>query len=87
MSKLFLGVDGGGSKTELCVADGSGKTLLTLNGGATSFKSVGNAAAFANMRELVRQMERAGFRAEHIQRSVWGMSGCDTPADRVVYEA
>ena len=51
MSKLFLGVDGGGSKTELCVADGSGKTLLTLNGGATSFKSVGNAAAFANMRE------------------------------------
>ena len=44
MSKLFLGVDGGGSKTELCVADGSGKTLLTLNGGATSFMSVGNAA-------------------------------------------
>ena len=35
MSKLFLGVDGGGSKTELCVADGSGKILLTLNGGAT----------------------------------------------------
>lgn len=87
MSKLYLGVDGGGSKTELCVADGSGKTVLTLNGGPTSFKSVGNAAAFANMRELVRQMERAGIRAEHIQRSVWGMSGCDTPEDRVVYEA
>lgn len=87
MSKFYLGVDGGGSKTELCVADGNGKTVLTLNGGPTSFKSVGNAAAFANMRELVRQMERSGIRAEHIQRSVWGMSGCDTPGDRVVYEA
>ena len=87
MSKLYLGVDGGGSKTELCVSDGSGKALLTLNGGPTSFKSVGNAAAFANMRELVRQLERAGYRPEHITRSVWGMSGCDTPEDRVVYEA
>lgn len=87
MSKLYLGVDGGGSKTELCAADGSGKIVLTLNGGATSFKSVGNAAAFANMRELVRQMERSGIRPEHIHRGVWGMSGCDTPEDRVVYEA
>ena len=87
MSKLYLGVDGGGSKTELCVADGEGKVLLTLYGGPTSFKSVGNAAAFANMRELVRRMESAGIRASHLTGSVWGMSGCDTPADRVVYEA
>ena len=87
MSKFYLGVDGGGSKTELCVADGSGKTVLSLSGGATSFKSIGNAAAFANMRELVRQIDRAGIRPEHIQRGVWGMSGCDTPEDRVVYEA
>ena len=87
MSKLYLSVDGGGTKTELCVADGEGKILLSLAGGATSFKSVGNAAAFANMRELVRRMENSGIRANHITKSVWGMSGCDTPEDRVVYEA
>ena len=69
MSKLYLGVDGGGSKTELCVADGEGKVLLTLSGGATSFKSVGNAAAFANMRDLVRRMENFGIRASHVTRS------------------
>ena len=57
------------------IAAASLLALAQLNGGATSFKSVGNAAAFANMRELVRQMERAGFRAEHIQRSVWGIIG------------
>ena len=87
MSKLYLSVDGGGTKTELCVAEGDGKILLSLAGGATSFKSVGNAAAFANMRELVRRMENSGIRASHITKSVWGMSGCDTPEDRVVYEA
>lgn len=87
MSKLYLSVDGGGTKTELCVVDGDGKILLSLAGGATSFKSVGNAAAFANMRELVRRMENSGIRASHITKSVWGMSGCDTPEDRVVYEA
>ena len=87
MSKLYLGVDGGGSKTELCVADGEGKVLLTLSGGATSFKSVGNATAFANMRDLVRRMENFGIRAGHVTRGIWGMSGCDTPEDRLVYEA
>ena len=87
MNKLYLGVDGGGTKTELIVTDGEGKELLSLSGGATSFKSVGNAAAFSNMRDLVRRMENFGIRAGHVTKSVWGMSGCDTPEDRLVYEA
>lgn len=87
MVGYYLGVDGGGSRTELRIADEQGSELLCLHGGPTSFKSVGNAAAFNNMRELVRQMEMAGFRARLVRRSVWGMSGCDTPEDQLVYEA
>lgn len=87
MKKYYLSVDGGGSFTELCVADDQGQVLFTLTGGSTSFKSVGNPTAFANLRELARQLEARGVRPEEVIRSVWGMSGCDTPEDQTVYEA
>lgn len=87
MKKYYLSVDGGGSFTEFCVADEQGQVLFTLTGGATSFKSVGNPTAFANLRDLVRQLEAKGVHPEEVICGVWGMSGCDTPEDQAVYEA
>ena len=87
MTNLYLGVYGGGTRTELRVADEEGRELLCLRGGPTSYKAVGNAAAFANMRDLARQMESLGIRPRLLTRGVWGISGCDTPQDQTVYEA
>lgn len=87
MTNLYLGVNGGGLRTELRVADEEGRELACLQGGPTSFKAVGNAAAFANMRDLARQMEGLGIRSRLITRGVWGISGCDTPQDRTIYQA
>ena len=87
MTKLYLGVYGGGNRTELRVADEEGRELLCLRGGPTSYKAVGNAAAFANMRDLARQMETLGIRPRLLTRAVWGISGCDTPQDQTIYEA
>ena len=87
MTRLYLGVNGNGSWTEFRVADEQGKEVLCLQGGPTSFKAVGNAKAFGNLRDLTRRMEMAGVRPRLISRSVWGMSGCDTPEDQMVYEA
>ena len=56
MTRLYLGVNGNGSWTELRVADEQGREVLCLRGGPTSFKAEGNAKAFANMRELTRRM-------------------------------
>ena len=87
MTKLYLGVNGGGTRTELLVVDEAGQEVLSLQGGPTSFKAVGNAKAFNNMRELVRRMELAGIRTRLLTHSVWGISGCDTPQDQMVCEA
>ena len=87
MKRYYLSVDGGGSFTEMCVADEHGQVLFTLTGGSTSFKSVGNPTAFANLRELARQLEIRGIRPDELICGVWGMSGCDTPEDQMVYEA
>lgn len=87
MMKYYLGVNGGGSQTELRVADGQGREVLCLQGGPTSFKAVGNAKAFSNMRELAHRMELAGVRPRLVCYGVWGMSGCDTPEDHTVYGA
>lgn len=87
MTKHYLGVYGSGTHTDLLVVDDQGREVLNLHGSTISFKAVGNAKAFSNMRELTRQMEMAGIRPRAIARSVWGISGCDTPGDLKVCEA
>lgn len=87
MTKLYLGVYASGTQTDFLVVDEDGKEVLSLHGATISFKAVGNAKAFATMRELTRQMEMAGIRPRLLARSVWGISGCDTPEDHRVCEA
>lgn len=87
MTKLYLGVYASGTHTDFLVVDENGKEVLCLHGATISFKAVGNAKAFSTMRELTRQMEMAGIRPRLLARSVWGISGCDTPEDQRVCEA
>ena len=49
MSEYYLSVDGGGTKTELLLRSPDGSEQLRVKSGPSSVKSVGEAAARANL--------------------------------------
>lgn len=81
MGRYFLAVDGGGSTTEFCVSDENGSILYFVTSGPSSHKAVGKEAAFNNLREGLRALEKKGVHQEEFIFSVWGLSGFDTPKD------
>lgn len=83
----YLSVDGGGTSTTLLAADADGRELTRAVVGSASFKAVGPAAAAANMARGLDALAAAGFPAAGAAASVWGLSGCDSPADQAAYQA
>ena len=83
----YLSVDGGGTSTTLLTADESGRELARVTVASTSFKAVGNEAARAHIREGLAALKAAGFPAAGAEAGIWGLSGCDSPADRAAYRA
>ena len=83
----YLSVDGGGTSTTLLAADESGQELARVTVASTSFKAVGREAARAHIREGLAALEAAGFPAAGAEAGIWGLSGCDSPADRAGYRA
>ncbi|WP_165053238.1 MULTISPECIES: BadF/BadG/BcrA/BcrD ATPase family protein [unclassified Adlercreutzia] len=87
---LLLAVDGGGSSTELLLADAEGAELARFQVGSTSFKSVGPDAARAEIgegvRRLRRELDEQGAALADV-RGVWGLSGCDSAADAAAYRS
>ncbi len=79
---LFLGVDGGGSKTIACVADRAGRVLGAGRGGGSNFQVVGeDCAAEAIRLAIARAMERAGVSAGTIVAAGFGLCGADRAVD------
>ena len=87
MSGYLLGVDGGGTFTEFCVAEETGAVLFSVFSGSASYKSVGREAALDHIRNGLEQIGDRGIAPAHIRMGVWGLSGCDTPEDQAAYEA
>jgi N-acetylglucosamine kinase-like BadF-type ATPase len=81
---LYLGLDGGATKTAAAVVDEAGRTIGAAIGGASSYKSLGLAAA---ARELASVAARAVTEASAGQQAqigvlVAGVSDVDTAQDR-----
>lgn len=53
---FFIGVDGGGTKTEAVCCDQSGNTLFTLTGPSTNPRSLGFPQAVSNLSELLTDL-------------------------------
>ena len=89
MAQYLLSVDGGGTSSEFLLTDASGGELLRFFVGSTSKKSIGAEGAQANIaagvRQLFAHMERLGDDEAQV-RGIWGLSGCDSAADREEYE-
>lgn len=81
MANYLLSVDGGGTKTELCVSSREGDILDRVIVGCSNYKSVGLETVEINLREGMGLLREKGFLPENMDYSVWGISGCDSDHD------
>lgn len=79
---VFLGVDGGGSKTLAVLVDESGQCLGVGLGGPGNFQGPGVEKARLAVKESIDQaLSQAGMEFNNIRGAYFGMAGADRPAD------
>jgi N-acetylmuramic acid 6-phosphate etherase len=83
--ELYLGLDGGGSRTRAVVVDGNLEILGRAESGASNYLRVGIAAATAALTESISgALERAGRQIDDLAWAYCGIAGSDHPAHRDV---
>src|SRR5262245_39073929 len=86
MSELVVGVDGGGSKTQVIVADGRGQELADLTGAASAIRP-GEAQHSAEViGALVRDTLQLAEREERPRALVVGVAGAGRENERRALE-
>lgn len=74
--QLFLGVDGGGTKTNVVLMDGSGEVVSEASGGPSNPLRVGVETAVANItKALNKACDDAGFSRTDIVAATLGLAG------------
>jgi N-acetylglucosamine kinase-like BadF-type ATPase len=79
---VVLGVDGGGSKTEVMVADLDGECLAVGRSGGSNWEGVGHDAAVEQIAvALDEALASAGLHRGDVVASAFGLAGIDWPSD------
>lgn len=79
---VVVGVDGGGTSTEVAVADLSGAVLATVSAGGSNHESIGLDAMAAVIDSAVEAALRsAGASRADVAAAVFGLAGVDWPSD------
>ena len=86
--EYVLGVDGGGSRTTILIADLCGNEISRVVAGATSYKSVGKEKAVENLNEGVfKAIAKLKFPEKvYFKSSCFGFAGNDASRDFSVYK-
>lgn len=80
---MYIGIDGGGTKTAGVVVAHNGHLLARLQVGSTNPNAVGETAARSRLAELIHTLlTEAGAVRDQVQGIGLGMSGVGRPADR-----
>ena len=82
-----IGIDGGGTKTRLCVTDESGKTVCEAAGGGSSLTSLSAARVEENLRGVLGAAFRKGIREEDCAALCLGSAGAMDEGVRARLEA
>jgi len=83
VKRYFLGVDGGGSKTNVTCIDEEKKVVGEGTSGSTNFNSVGREKASQHLREaILSALKAAGVPEDQVAGICLSMSGVDRPADK-----
>lgn len=82
-SKLYMGVDGGGSSTSACVLDGNKRVLGRAKTSASNWNSVGKEhAREAIISAITQALGFAGKSKTKVLGICLGLSGCDRAQDK-----
>jgi len=82
-----LGLDGGGSKTTIQIADTGGKVLIQNKSGSCNYKSVGKKIAENNINEaILDSVEKMGAPDIIFKSACFGLAGNDTDEDMQIYK-
>jgi N-acetylglucosamine kinase-like BadF-type ATPase len=88
MTDVVLGIDGGGTKTDVAVASLDGTTLSLVRTGPTNWEGVGLEAMFTTLEAgVAAALDRAEVGADRIAAAVFALAGCDWPSDAVRLES
>lgn len=80
---LFMGLDGGASKTECAIGRPDGFEPIVARGGPSNHEGIGYEAVARNVAEVVqRALDSAGVIATDIRGACFAMGGMDLPPDR-----
>lgn len=83
MAELYVGVDGGGTKTNGVLVDAAGKVLAQLRGASTNLHAVGRDVARARLCTLVDDLlAQAGAAGRDLAAIGLGMSGVGRPEEQ-----
>lgn len=91
MTRLFLGVDGGATKTQAAIVDEGGRLLGVGSGGPSNFDDVGQAQAQANVLQATAAALRmaevdAPPGAGEVSAAFLGLAGVVSDADRAIVQ-
>eukprot|EP01129_Flabellula_baltica_P009928 TRINITY_DN4139_c0_g1_i1.p1 TRINITY_DN4139_c0_g1~~TRINITY_DN4139_c0_g1_i1.p1 ORF type:complete len:380 (+),score=89.16 TRINITY_DN4139_c0_g1_i1:50-1189(+) len=79
----FIGVDGGGTKTELVLIDSEGSVVSRIVCGSSNRNSVGEDQTKENLRNGLKVLlDNANIPADHVNVVWFSMSGVDRPTDK-----
>lgn len=83
---IWVSVDGGGTKTQVCAGDATGRVLFDETFGGINYKSSG----IENVKQMLNAAVRrllfvTGSQLKDIMGMVMGISGCDTEEDLHLY--
>lgn len=82
----FLGIDGGGSKTDCLLVDGWGQSLAAASGGGSSYRQHGKDGVVKSLQELSGQcLRKAGLSLEQINGVCIGLPLFDENAANDAY--
>jgi N-acetylglucosamine kinase-like BadF-type ATPase len=87
MTELYLGIDGGGTKTEVICCTADGTQVGTGLSGPTNLTSTNTGAASFNLKEAVRQALEHAPADSTVVCAAMGLAGMDTPEEyRMAYD-
>ena len=88
MSNLFLGIDGGGTKTLALIADESGNVIGRGSAESSNYHAIGKEKAFESLDNAIRfAFEDAKLSRQNFQAACLGLAGVYRPQDRAVIES
>lgn len=82
-----IGIDGGGTKTALKLADNKGNVIIANEGGPCNINSMGKEAVSKMLKDLIKDtLTKSQLLMEDIETICIGTAGVDRPSDKAIME-